>query len=69
LWLGIDVDNGEEKNVVSEEKRNSIRMFFGEYGRFGYSCVDNTKVNLENMAESGKRCIKLEASYSILKTW
>jgi len=44
-------------------------MLFGEYWRFGYSCADNTKVNHENMEESGKPYIKLEASYSFLRTW
>jgi hypothetical protein len=37
------------KKVVSGEKRYSIRMFFGEYGRCDYSCADNIKVNRKNM--------------------
>jgi len=69
LWLGIHVDTGEGKNVVSGEKINSIRIFVGDYSRFGYSCADNTKVNHENMEESGKPCIKLEESCSILRKW
>ena len=36
-------------------------MLLGEYGRFGYSCADNIKVKLENMEESQKPCINLEA--------
>jgi hypothetical protein len=41
-------------------------MLLGEYGRYGYSCVNNIKVNYENMEESGKPYIKVEASYSII---
>jgi len=66
MWLGIDVGNGE-KNVVLGERRNSIRMLFGEYGRYGYSCADNIKVNHENMEEAGKPYITVEASYSIIR--